>query len=110
MDHSAQDPEATPIHSRLLTRSDIAEQPTSPLVLSVIEQREQVFRTQTSSLAPIPQPLQERTGLARPKRSLLRFLLTRLWPRRVPVLLQMSMVECGAACLAMILSYYGRMT
>jgi ATP-binding cassette, subfamily B, bacterial len=28
--------------------------------------------------------------------------------KRVPVLLQMSMVECGAACLAMILSYYGR--
>ncbi len=30
--------------------------------------------------------------------------------RRVPVLLQMSIVECGAACLAMILSYYGRAT
>ncbi len=30
--------------------------------------------------------------------------------RRVPVLLQMNTVECGAACLAMILSYYGRKT
>ncbi len=30
--------------------------------------------------------------------------------RRVPVRLQMSAVECGAACLAMILSYYGRET
>jgi peptidase C39-like protein len=30
--------------------------------------------------------------------------------RRVPLLLQMSVVECGAACLAMILSYYGRRT
>ena len=30
--------------------------------------------------------------------------------RRVPVLQQMSMVECGAACLAMILSYHGRRT
>ncbi|MDP9368256.1 MAG: peptidase domain-containing ABC transporter [Chloroflexota bacterium] len=29
---------------------------------------------------------------------------------RVPVLLQLSMVECGAACLAMILSYHGRPT
>jgi ATP-binding cassette, subfamily B, bacterial len=28
--------------------------------------------------------------------------------RRVPVLLQLSAVECGAACLAMILSYFGR--
>lgn len=31
-------------------------------------------------------------------------------PRRVPVRLQLSATECGAACLAMILSYYGRMT
>lgn len=30
--------------------------------------------------------------------------------RRVPVRLQLSVVECGAACLAMILSYYGRQT
>ena len=30
--------------------------------------------------------------------------------RRVPVLRQMANMECGAACLAMILSYYGRKT
>ena len=30
--------------------------------------------------------------------------------RRVPVLLQLNGTECGAACLAMILSYYGRQT
>ena len=30
--------------------------------------------------------------------------------KRVPALLQMSMVECGAACLAMLLSYHGRKT
>lgn len=30
--------------------------------------------------------------------------------RRVPVRLQLSAVECGAACLAMILSYHGRQT
>ncbi|HLZ62649.1 MAG TPA: peptidase domain-containing ABC transporter [Ktedonosporobacter sp.] len=33
-----------------------------------------------------------------------------LWRRRVPQLSQMSMVECGLACLAMIFSYYGRST
>ena len=30
--------------------------------------------------------------------------------RRVPVLMQLGEVECGAACLAMVLSYYGRKT
>ena len=30
--------------------------------------------------------------------------------RRVPEIMQMSTVECGAACLAMILGYYGRKT
>src|SRR6185312_5785938 len=30
--------------------------------------------------------------------------------RRVPEIVQMSVVECGAACLAMILGYYGRKT
>ncbi|QBD83411.1 peptidase domain-containing ABC transporter [Ktedonosporobacter rubrisoli] len=35
----------------------------------------------------------------------------RLFPqKRVPVINQISIVECGAACLAMLLSYYGRKT
>ena len=33
-----------------------------------------------------------------------------VWRRRVPQVMQLGSVECGAACLAMILSYYGRRT
>ncbi len=36
--------------------------------------------------------------------------VARLRRRRVPVLLQLNSVECGSACLAMILNYYGRKT
>ncbi|GCE45720.1 HlyB family type I secretion system ABC transporter [Thermosporothrix hazakensis] len=40
--------------------------------------------------------------------------LARLWgqffKKRVPVLIQMTEVECGLACLAMLLSYHGRKT
>jgi ATP-binding cassette, subfamily B, bacterial len=37
-------------------------------------------------------------------------ILNKIWRKRVPVLLQMSEVECGLACLAMLLSYHGRET
>lgn len=50
------------------------------------------------------------TGGQRPPHSLWKTLWRHLFRRRVPVVLQMSAVECGAACLAMILSYYGRET
>jgi ATP-binding cassette, subfamily B, bacterial len=33
-----------------------------------------------------------------------------LFPRRVPLITQMSQFECGSACLAMILSFHGRKT
>src|ERR1700716_3989581 len=39
-----------------------------------------------------------------------RSILNKMWRKRVPVLLQMSEVECGLASLAMILSYHGRET
>lgn len=41
---------------------------------------------------------------------LLQKALMRVRRKSVPVLLQLSAVECAAACLAMILSYYGRKT
>jgi len=37
-------------------------------------------------------------------------LLSQRFGRRVPVRLQLTQTECGAACLAIILSYYGRDT
>jgi ABC-type bacteriocin/lantibiotic exporter with double-glycine peptidase domain len=42
--------------------------------------------------------------------SILGKLVSMLQRHRVPVLLQLEAAECGAACLAMILSYYGRNT
>src|SRR5260221_11117165 len=61
-------------------------------------------RPPDSSRSPSQQPA---AALPRPPQRRKRW----RWPRRrVPVLHQVSMVECGAACLAMILSYYGRKT
>ncbi|GCE31111.1 ABC transporter [Dictyobacter alpinus] len=39
-----------------------------------------------------------------------RSIVNKIWHKRVPVMLQMSEVECGLACLAMVLSYHGRQT
>ena len=50
----------------------------------------------TAAAPPTPKPKAQ----TRPRRT----------AKRVPALLQMSMVECGAACLAMLLSYHGRKT
>ncbi|GLV54497.1 ABC transporter [Dictyobacter sp. S3.2.2.5] len=37
-------------------------------------------------------------------------MVNKIWRKRVPVILQMSEVECGLACLAMIMTYHGRQT
>jgi ATP-binding cassette subfamily B protein len=55
--------------------------------------------------APVPIPAVLRRNFGRLARQIQNFS-----PRRVPVLMQMNAVECGAACLAMILSYHGRHT
>jgi ATP-binding cassette subfamily B protein len=112
-----------------------ASAPISPGLAEVIAHREQHQARQTrvlsalieqevqqeqASLTRTPQPLATPGGqLASPARAtspqaarhtrLSRFWACRL-QRRVPVLRQMSAVECGAACLAMLLSYYGRPT
>ncbi len=57
--------------------------------------------------APEPASLEH---AASTKPSLWRHLLSGLRPRRLPVMLQLGAVECGAACLAMILCYYGHKT
>ena len=58
-----------------------------------------------SSAATTAQPAKEKTGSGIWSR--VRGVLQR---RRVPVIIQMEAIECGAACLAMLLNYYGRKT
>jgi ATP-binding cassette subfamily B protein len=56
-----------------------------------------------------PQVPQRRVPVAKPRRALRR--LTRKFQKhRVPMIIQQSAIECGLACLAMVLSYYGRET
>jgi ATP-binding cassette subfamily B protein len=93
------------------------QQNPSPLVASVIAHHEQAVRRNTSGLeayAPAKKQPENKPGAS--QRSLfalliwLQSLIQNIYRKRVPVLLQMSEVECGAACLAMILRYYGRKT
>jgi ABC-type bacteriocin/lantibiotic exporter with double-glycine peptidase domain len=60
----------------------------------------------TTAAAPVAVPQEHKKRLWQP----LQKFVQGLRPRRIPVLNQMSAVECGAACLAMLLSYYGRKT
>ncbi|HEU5198288.1 MAG TPA: peptidase domain-containing ABC transporter, partial [Ktedonobacterales bacterium] len=59
--------------------------------------------------APAPEPARTAAPQAAKQARWGKF-LANVRPRRVSVLMQMTAVECGAACLAMILSYYGRKT
>lgn len=86
----------------------------SALVASVIEQREEVVRRNSIMLEPLTPP--EAKPKVEPKKpgrlsGLRHWMQSVAWGasrKRVTLLLQMSEVECGAACLAMILRYYGR--
>jgi ATP-binding cassette subfamily B protein len=65
-------------------------------------------QTSASSAAAASQSPKQPSANEKPRqRRSTRF---RLWRKRVPPVTQMSEVECGAACLAMILQYYGRKT
>lgn len=94
----------------LMVELDIAEQNTSPLLASVIEQREHIARMNTTGLAPLVSGSHEPPKRSAHPPTAWPLALQNLWLRRVPELTQMSAVECGAACLAMILSFYGRMS
>ncbi len=80
-------------------REQVASQETELLQAATLPNRQE--KGEASSVAKAPQIEVERKGVSR----------RRLRKKaRVPILQQISMVECGAACLAMMLSYYGRKT
>ncbi|MBV9256747.1 MAG: hypothetical protein JO215_01880, partial [Ktedonobacteraceae bacterium] len=104
------------ISKRVVLRASraTANNSVSPELAEIIRRREQIANQETELLhaatLPIGQEKGEAScaakaaqGEAKQKRALRR-------KSRIPVLQQISMVECGAACLAMLLSYYGRKT
>ncbi len=97
---AAMPPAAAPLQPPAATPAAVAPAPIAPMSAQAV-------------------PAQPRAGVASWR------LFVRLWQmlwqvlgkafqpfqrRRVPVLIQLTEVECGAACLAMLLSYYGRPT
>jgi ATP-binding cassette, subfamily B, bacterial len=111
-------PPAMALPSRVSPRDQrqSADTPISPELARLMEHRAQVASEQTMRLQafvaasqqekPPPSVPPPQTSSAR-RKNVRRGLFRR---RRVPVLQQISMVECGATCLAMVLSFYGRRT
>jgi ATP-binding cassette, subfamily B, bacterial len=88
----------------------------SPELAELIQHRELVANQETKLLQAVTLPTRQEQGASNSatKESQIKQEQTsrKLFRRRprVPILQQISMVECGAACLAMLLSYYGRKT
>ena len=88
----------------------------SPELAKLIQHREQVAEQETKLLqaATLPARQEKRASAPATKEAQaeqeqpVRKVFRR--KSRVPILQQISVVECGAACLAMLLSYYGRKT
>jgi ATP-binding cassette subfamily B protein len=59
---------------------------------------------------PIARSASDDRWRAGPQRAALRRLGWRRGARRIPIVQQMTMTECGAACLAMVLGYHGKPT
>jgi ABC-type bacteriocin/lantibiotic exporter with double-glycine peptidase domain len=110
-------------HTLLPVEAQQTDVQMSPSLASLIEHREQIARQETKEvqavIATAPEgekklvtsanvySQQGNTRLKKAERPKKRWFRSR---HRVPVIQQISMVECGAACLAMLLSYYGRKT
>ncbi|MBA2678309.1 MAG: peptidase domain-containing ABC transporter, partial [Ktedonobacteraceae bacterium] len=93
----------------------------SPELARLIEHRKQVANLETRQMqaltatppaqekeTPVPTPVAKAQVKPEEEKQPRKRTLGRR--KRVPVLQQISIVECGAACLAMLLSYYGRQT
>jgi len=95
---------------------DIFDQETSPLPVNNIQHTKTASRGYMTRNAQPGMPVPQKQGNTQDTRSAIRSMPKmgqrpqKIWKRRVPLLTQMNMVECGLACLAMILSYYGRPT
>ncbi len=89
--------------------------PSQKIILSEWNEAETVDTTAIPRVQPLPpipverQGSQQSTVLSAPWFAA-RALAKKVQKGRVPEITQMSAVECGLACLAMLLSYYGRRT
>ncbi|MBV9691646.1 MAG: peptidase domain-containing ABC transporter [Ktedonobacteraceae bacterium] len=117
----ALDKRRTAMLRRVTISSTLEPQPAprviSPELAHLIEHRAQIASQETMQLEALvasPQEQDQARSSGKATESSLEEPEKRRWrlfrKRRVPVLQQISMVECGAACLAMLLSYYGRKT